>query len=1002
MLSRNRISLRKISGIFSCPKLSLLHVFGTSVLLMMLTNTCWSGDADQGHAKQVEKVDFNRSIRPILAEHCFSCHGPDESSREAELRLDQRDVAISSGAITPDHPGSSEMIKRILSDDSDLVMPPPEEGAKVSPSDLSLLRDWIEQGAAYAEHWSFRPVVKPELPPPNDWSPHPIDRFILRRMREFQLEPNKEATPWELVRRVALDLTGLPPSEELARSFLADPSSKSYENLVDGLLSQDSYGEHWARMWLDLARYADTKGYEKDRERTIWRYRDWVINAFNSDLPYDQFTIEQSAGDLLPDATMEQRLATAFHRNTMENDEGGTDDEEFRVAAVKDRVDTTMQVWMGLTAGCAKCHSHKYDPISQAEYYQLYAFFNQTTDADRGQPTMPTPTSEQQRELDRLEAEAKQLQAQYQSPDSESDASFGRWMLQFDERPLWEPLRMTDFQSNHSVDLQQADSGDFDVVGELPEKDTWTLTLPLPDSGALTAIRIETLPKQEGGKWPDKNVVIRELTAELVVAEGEVKPLKLSRPRADFSQRSWEVNQAIDGKPDAGWAFSPHAAKPHCAVFDFEKPIDAGSGNYLRLTLEQEYGSGLVLDEFRLLVSTHPTIWLTADLQPVANLRELYRRELDPRTKKIAKQIEANRTAIGDVRRSIPAIPVMQELASDRQRETKIHRRGNFLDPGEKVLASVPETFGALPQSAPVNRLGVAQWLLQDQNPLTSRVTVNRFWARLFGRGLVETEEDFGTQGMLPTHPLLLDWLAVEFRENGWSVKKLLKTIVMSKTYRQSARFSEAKQAIDPRNESLSRGPRFRLSAEMVRDQALAVSGLLTHKIGGPSVMPPQPDGIWKSTYSGEKWKNAEGADRYRRAIYTYKKRTSPYPAMMTFDAGSGEVCQIRRIRTNTPLQALVTLNDDAFFEAAGGLAKIMETHSKVTRERLAEGFRRTLIREATERELERLLNLYDSLSFDEAEGQRIVSAAGLKECDPKLITLANVLLNLDETLTKP
>lgn len=953
-------------------------------------------------SEAIEFQNFNREIRPILAEHCLPCHGPDEAAREAELRLDERSLALESGAIVPGDLLASELIQRIESDDPELVMPPPETERPLSDEQKAALRDWIEDGAVYAEHWSFKPIEKVEPPNPVDWSTHPIDRFVYRQMQAKGLTPNPEALPWEVLRRLSLDLTGLPPSEDLAESFTSDPSFNNYERIVDRLLNDESFGEHWARMWLDLARYADTKGYEKDRERTIWRYRDWVIDAFNKDMPYDQFSIEQLAGDLLSGATLDQKLATAFHRNTMENDEGGTDDEEFRVAAVKDRVDTTMQVWMGLTAGCAKCHSHKYDPISQTEYYQLYAFFNQTADADRGQPTMPSPTKDQQQELDRLELQLSQLKEEYRKPDPESDEAYTQWMELLATQPLWNPAKLVDFESRQSLELKQTAEGWLDVEGELPEKDRWVVTLEIPVDATITSIRLDTFPKPEGGRWPDKNVALRELSAEWIDAEGMTRPVKLRNARADFSQRGWEVRRAIDGKPEAGWAFSPQASKPHCAVFDLEEPIEAGSKQSLRLTLDQEYGQGLTLDQFQISFSPHPKQWLTAELNPDTGLREIFRSQIDVRTSAIAKQIESVGNSIREVRARVPSIPVMQELAQDRQRETMVHIRGNFLESGEAVTAAVPAKFGRLAEGSSVDRLGVARWLFEESNPLTARVAVNRFWARLFGRGIVETEEDFGTQGMLPTHPELLDWLALHFRTEGWSVKQLLKTIVTSKTYRQSAQFSNEKLNLDPRNDWLSRGPRFRLSAEMVRDQALAVSGLLTVKLGGPSVMPPQPEGIWKSTYSGEKWKNATGADRFRRALYTYKKRTSPYPAMTTFDSGSGEVCQIRRIRTNTPLQALVTLNDVAFFEAAGALAKRMQDSSDEPRRQIANGFRFTLIREANEGELNRLIDLYETLQFDDDEAKKVLAYAGQTEGNAKLVTLANVLLNLDETLTKP
>ncbi len=732
-----------------------------------------------------EKVDFSSDIQPLLSKNCLACHGLDAGSRKADLRLDQRAAAVDAGVIVPGEPDESELVARVETSDSILVMPPVDSGHSLTEQEIALFRRWVAEGAEYEEHWSFSPPVKVEPPQgeQSDWPASAIDHFVLRRLEDAGLKPRSEADRLTLIRRVSLDLTGLPPTVEEAEAFVADQSPKAYEKVVDRLLASPAYGERWARMWLDLARYADTKGYEKDRHRDIWRYRDWVINAFNDDMPYDQFTIEQLAGDLLPDRTTEQILATAFHRNTMTNEEGGTDNEEFRVAAVKDRVDTTLQVWMGLTMGCAKCHSHKYDPITINDYYSFYAFFNQTQDADAEAPFYPTPTAEQARQ----------------------------------------------------IELQQ--------------------------------------------------VKLQELKSEPETDEAAIK----------------EAEEALKA-----------------------------------------------------------------------------------------------------IQESIPKTPVMLELAPKKQRLTKLHNRGNFLDQGDEVQPAVLTEFVDAPEEVEPNRLAVAKWLMQADNPLTSRVMVNRLWARLFGVGLVETEEDFGTQGTPPSHPELLDWLAVDFRENGWSMKQLLKTIVMSQTYRQDSETTPELIEADPRNRLLSRGPHFRLPAEVVRDQALAVSGLLTEKIGGPSVMPPQPEGIWKSTYSGESWQNAEGPDRYRRALYTYLKRTSPYPAMITFDAGSGEVCQVRRVRTNTPLQALVTLNDTAFVEAAGALAKRMEEAGDTTRAQIAHGFRRVLIRPATEAELDRLVELYESLDGDLLDAGELLKAAGVEQGDARLVAVANVLLNLDETVMKP
>ena len=948
-------------------------------------------------------VQYNRDVRAILTNNCFACHGRDAEAREADLRLDERSFAIDSGVIVPNEPDQSELLARITATDPDLVMPPPETGHKLSPEQISILKSWIDSGAEYQPHWSFIAPQKADLPgTTTDQSPtNPIDSFILAGVEKAGLKPSPLADRATLLRRAALDLTGLPPTPELTAAFLSDESPLPFETLVDRLLDSDSYGEHWARMWLDLARYADTKGYEKDRHRNIWRYRDWVIDAFNRNMPFDQFTIEQLGGDLLPNRTDDQILATAFHRNTMTNDEGGTDNEEFRFAAVKDRVDTTLQVWMGLTMGCAKCHSHKYDPISIRDYYSFLAYFNQTQDADNEAPFHATPTSAQAEKLAELTAKLQQATDLASQRPTDFADRFEEWKASLSKRPLWQPLMLKNFTSESGVKLKQDEQHRLIASGERPQKDTWQISFDLPSlpSGeAYTSFRIDHFPQAiGGGDWEDKNVAIRELTLESQQPNGEFKTIKLKNPRATFSQRGWNVASALDGKMESGWGLSPKFKETQAAVFDFESPITGGT---LKVTLEQQYGEGLLLARSRFSISQNPIQWLRAELNPEPE--KVFRETVFPETIRRIKAMETATNQLQNFKKQIPSTPVMLELDAKRQRTTRIHNRGNFLDQGEQVTASVLTTFANFPADAPANRIGVAHWLMAAENPLTARVTVNRIWARLFGTGLVETEEDFGTQGMAPSHPELLDWLAVDFREHGWSLKHLIKSIVMSRTYRQSSTVTEHSLTVDPRNRLLSRAPRFRLSAEMVRDQALAVSGLLVQKVGGPSVMPPQPAGIWKSTYNGEKWKNAEGNDRYRRGLYTYLKRTSPYPAMTTFDAGSGEVCQIRRIRTNTPLQALITLNDVVYLEAAGKLAQRMESSGGNLKSKIAAGFQMVLIREAEDAEISRLLKLYESLEEELSDGKDLLASANLTEGDPRLVVIASVLLNLDETLMKP
>jgi mono/diheme cytochrome c family protein len=765
-------------------------------------------------------VDYNRDIRPILAKNCFACHGQDDGHRAAKLRLDRRETALlprkRGAAIVPQAPEKSLLLQRVADEDEQERMPPKENGQPLTAAQIALLKRWIAQGAPYAEHWAFVKPKRPPLPSVKDptWPRNGVDFFVLSQLEKHGLKPMPEADRSTLLRRVSLDLRGLPPTPGEVDEFLKDPSPNAYEKMVERFLDDTAYGERWARMWLDLARYADSAGYGSDPLRPhIWRYRDWVIDAFNRNLPYDQFTIEQLAGDLLPNPTVEQRVATAFHRNTMTNTEGGTDDEEFRVAAVKDRVDTTVQVWMGMTMGCAKCHSHKYDPITQQEYYRFYAFFNQTADNDRPDesPTLAAPSAEQEENLRRIDSRLAELKRQWAEP-------------------------------------------------------------------SLVAVR------------------------------------SLRR-----------------------------------------KPIPLES-----LTILGEMGQ-------------------LAKARPVA-----------------------------------PSVPVMVELPAKQRRKTHLMMKGNFLNPGELVEPGVPSAFPALPKDAPRNRLAVAKWLLHPDNPLTARVAVNRFWAALFGVGLVETEEDFGTQGEMPSHPELLDWLAVEYVRLGWDTKALLKLLVTSATYRQSSKVAPETLAKDPRNRLLSRGPRFRLEAEMVRDQALALSGLLSRKLHGPSVYPPQPPGLWQAAFNGQRtWTTSNGEDRYRRGLYTFWRRTVPYPSMAAFDATSRETCTVRRIRTNTPLQAFITLNDPVYVECAQALARrIVKEGGTAPEERARFGLRLCLCRPPSHEQVRQVLELFQK----EREHYRNDNKAALALATDPLgplpasmdaaelaawTVVANVLLNLDAVLSK-
>jgi hypothetical protein len=951
------------------------------------------------HSVADEPIQFGRDILPILSANCFACHGPDEHDRQADLRLDlESDAKKEHGdgfPIVPSHPDKSTLIARITSTDPESIMPPPKANKTLKKEQIELLRKWIAAGGTWGTHWSFEPIRKPEVAKSDG---QPIDVLVQRVLAKRGLKLQPPATAHNLVRRLSLDLIGLPPSPETADRFAANPSPTAYEKLVDELLQSPQFGEHWARMWLDIARYADTKGYEKDLGRTMWPYRDWVIGAFNADMPLDRFTEEQLAGDLLPTPTKPQLIATAFHRNTMSNDEGGTDDEEFRIAAVKDRIDTTMQAWMGLTMGCAKCHSHKYDPISQVDYYRFYALFNQTEDADRPDdaPRMAVLNDQQLSERDQLLARILKAEQELKHAVATQE--------QLQDKSPWRAASVVEAKSENKAILTPQPNQAIQVSGQSESEDVYTIVISLP-AGRHTAVRLEALPEKLtdgqlglGRNEADPNFVVSEFKVELLNNTEDVKPLKLSNPRADYSQNNWPVSAAIDGNLKTGWAVSPRYRERHAAVFDFTEPLQLTSDSKLRITIEQRYGERLTLRNFRLSTSE-------------AEVKSLPLLEESPEVKQLRERLVASQGELKKLEASQIQLPIMRELAANKQRVTKIHKRGNFLDQGDVVTPAVLPAFGKLTSEAPLNRLGAARWLVNRDNPLTPRVWANRVWARLFGIGIVETEEDLGALGSPPTNPELLNWLAAEYRDGGWSLKKLLKTIVLSETYRQSSQASEKLVEIDPRNAIASRGARYRLTAEVVRDQALTVSGLISLKMGGPPVMPPQPEGLWRSTYSGQKWVNAEGEDRFRRGLYTYLKRTTPFPSFTTFDAGSGEVCQIRRIRTNTPLQALITLNDPVFLEAAAALAKRMVNEATDTEARAARGLRLALIRPVREGEVQPLVRLYHDAekTFAAApeKAKTLLEASRAKPDNINAnefaawIVTANAILNLDEFLSR-
>jgi hypothetical protein len=945
-----------------------------------------------------DRVRFNADIRPIFAEHCVACHGGVKQA--SELSFVYRDNVMAGGesgapAVVPGDVEASYLIDRVTDPAPESRMPPAEHGPALSDTEIDLLKRWIAQGAQWEAPWAFVPPRASALPEVQraEWCLDRLDRYVLARLEAEKLSPAPPAERVEWLRRVTFDLIGLPPTLAEIDAFVDDEEPGAYERVVDRLLASPHYGERWAAMWLDLARYADTTGYEADPHRDIWPYRDWVIRAFNADMPYDEFAIKQLAGDLVEQPSIGDLVATAFHRNTQTNTEGGTDDEEFRIAAVVDRVNTTFQVFQATTFGCIQCHSHPYDPIRHEEYYQFMAMFDETRDGDVDEdlPRLDVP-------LDRKDDERA---AEITRRISEVRREIHKRVKPLAERMNeWHNLAVDRAESTgHTrLKIQQHDDEYQAVVTEVVTdgaatiNSKYTLEAPLPsDVRQVIALRIDALPRDPDSarRIPELGFVLSRLKVSLLPASGE--PVELQFKHA-FSDEAEPLLDPADSLQDdnMGWASYSRQWVARYAVFVLEQPVAVGPDSRIRIELAQERAtSGDVA-----LVIARGRFWVSSSDDWV---------ELQRSSDFVAAQSEL--AALKKRRKEIPSvsIPVMGELPEHLRRTTFVFTRGLWLDKGEEVEPGTPDILPPLPEAAARNRLTMARWLVSKENPLTARVMVNRVWAQLFGTGIVETEEDFGTSGTLPSHPELLDCLALRFQnEHGWSLKRLLRELVLSATYRQSARITPAQLAADPQNRLLSRGPRQRLTAEMVRDQALAVSGRISKKMFGPPVMPPQPEGIWRSVYSNAKWETAKGEDRYRRAIYTYWKRTSSYPSMITFDMPSREVCTIRRIPTNTPLQALVTLNDEAYVECATGLAERMIAEGGETAgERIAWGYRAATGREAPASTHADLTGLYEkALQQYGSHGEASKQLGSTPEA-AALAVVASTLLNLDEVLTK-
>jgi len=1176
------------------------------------------------------KIDFSREIRPILSDNCFKCHGPDEKERKAKLRLDLKEEALKpskSGdyAIVPGDVARSKLIERITSKDPDEVMPPAKTGKKLTAQQIELFRRWIEEGAKFVSHWSFVKPERPALPAVKaaTWPRNEIDRFILARLEKEGLKPSSEADKVTLLRRVTLDLTGLPPTLAEVDEFLADKSPNAYERVVERLLNSAHYGEHMARYWLDAARYADSHGYHIDSERSMWKWRDWVVTAFNQNKPFDQFTIEQLAGDLLPEATPEQKVASGYLRANMSTGEGGAIVEEYQCKYTFDRTETTSTIWLGLTMTCARCHTHKYDPIQQREYYRLYAFFNNLNESvmdgnkPNPDPFLKLPTPEQSKRQEELKTLVADGQKKLEAPMPELDQAQAAWEAKWHDKlnSGWTtlvPLQVRSTASNGPT-FKILEDESILAEGPNPESDVYEVTVKL-GAGKLAALRLEalphdSLPKKGISRAEDGVFRLSEIEAEILAPakplkdwkEGDQpadeakepateapKPqkIKFAQAVASSAAANREIEKAIDGKADTGWGVEVAAAtEPQTALFTLAKPMKVEENSELRIRLrfeasksrraighfrlgaaqneelvrllnpstadpwqvvgpfktegahhgltnvfepekeidlkktyagvreeikwkarpEFEDGKANLLvedlhgvhgayylyrtlkvsaprtievslqadDAFKLwvndqlaaqrpakkpgegimrisvdlkagenklllkMVTVQGAAYFTfnkdtgdADSVPadvaavlatakrpsgasLAKVRNYYRREHSAEFKQRFEQVEQWREQDAAIEKAIPVTMVAKEM--DKPRETFMLARGEYDKKGDAVEPGLPSILPPLPPGVPTNRLGLAKWLVDPSHPLTARVTVNRFWQQYFGVGLVKTTEDFGAQGEPPSHPELLDWLATAFIRTGWDVKQMQRLIVTSATYRQSSKAPPELRARDPENRLLARGPRFRVDAEVVRDTALAVSGLLVDKPGGHAVKPYQPPGLWEavSFNNSQKYVPDQGESQFRRSLYTYWKRQSPPPDMLLFDAPTREYCVVRRPRTNTPLQALALMNDLQFVEASLALAeRMMREGGKNTGDRIAYAFRLATARKPGPDEIKVLQDVYKrqlaDFRKDPSGAEKLLNVGSLKPnatLDRSELaawtTIASMILNLDETVTK-
>jgi len=1023
------------------------------------------------------KVDFERDVRPLLSKYCWSCHS--EKNRESGLRLDSRAAMLIGGdlgkVVVPGKSSESRLIQLVAAVDPKKVMPPEGEGDRLSAESIGILRAWIDQGCTWPEtdtpattathHWSYRPLQRRPIPAVKhqEWCVNPIDSYVLSMLEQRQISPSPPADKYTQIRRLSLDLTGLLPTIAEVDAFIADDRPASYEELVDRLLDSPHFGERWGRHWLDMARYADSDGYEKDNPRPdAYRWRDWVIDAINADMPFDQFTVEQLAGDLLPNPTPMQRLATAFHRQTLTNTEGGTDQEQFRVEACFDRTETTGAVWLGLTVGCARCHTHKYDAITQREYYQLFAIFNNGDEQSTVVPKSPEEIAAYGPVKEAHDAAVATATTNLRTAQDKLGPAFTAWeerthqaLAASTANPIkLHPLENPQVTCDSEVTFTLQDDGSVLVGGNNPERAVYTIAgrMSVPE---ITAIRLDVLPDKSlpangPGRVAHGNFVLSEITAEVSSNADftESRKLEFAMARADFEQASkpWAAMHAIDGQPETGWAIGPQYGKPHWAIFALKTPLQQAGPVHVRIHLSQQYGTQHTIGRFKVSMQSgvepgvtlpeniSKTLAIASEKRSDVQRQQLldYFSSLESPTKELLKTLE-------ELKKKEPPKPelnvrVIGQRTTD-PRKTFVFKRGEFLEP-LKDLEVEPAAFATLPalrsrtESAVADRLDLARWLVSADNPLTPRVTVNHVWRLLFGAGIVRTPNDFGVRGDRPTHPELLDWLASEFigtkPQDGevamttgryvpgtpWSRKSLIKRIVMSATYRQSSRHRPELHDSDPQNIWLSRQNRLRVEGEIVGDVNLQVAGLMSKKVGGPSVFPPLPPGIAELSYAGNfKWTTSTGEDRYRRGMYTFFKRTAPHPNLTMFDCPDANLTCVERRTSNTPLQALTALNNETFAETARAFTKRLLSTTTATDDyaRLAEGFRLCLARPPQNAERQALADLLkDSREWYRTRQDAAKQLVG-KDGAPGVaidenaawIATVRILLNTDEFMTR-